>query len=89
MASFKSHPGTNAVCFVIIILGLCTTVRSVEFAGGTGEPNNPYPITAAEQLIAIGSDPSLLDKHFVLMADIDLDANQAGGSLTVRSSRPR
>ena len=40
------------------------------FAGGTGEPNDPYQIVTAGQLTAIGSDPNLLDKHFVLVADI-------------------
>ena len=47
--------------------------------GGTGEPNDPYQIATAEQLIAIGSDPNLLDKHFLLVADIDQDPNLAGG----------
>jgi hypothetical protein len=52
--------------------------RAVEFAGGTGEPNNPYQIATAEQLIAIGSDPNLLNKHFILVADINLDPNLPG-----------
>gem|GEM_PF-5435562 len=30
------------------------------FAGGTGEPNNPYRIAKAKQLISIGSDPICL-----------------------------
>ena len=49
------------------------------FAGGTGEPNDPYQIATAEQLISIGSDPNLLDKHFILLNDIDLDPNLPGG----------
>ena len=52
-----------------------------EFAGGTGEPNDPYQIATAEQLISIGSDPNLLSRHFVLVADIDLDPNQPGGKV--------
>ena len=35
------------------------------FAGGTGEPNDPYQIATADQLISIGSDPNLLDKHYL------------------------
>ncbi|RPJ32894.1 MAG: hypothetical protein EHM35_11060, partial [Planctomycetaceae bacterium] len=50
-----------------------------QFAGGTGEPNDPYQIATAEQLISIGSDPNLLDKHFILLNDIDLDPNLPGG----------
>ncbi len=50
-----------------------------EFAGGKGQPNDPYQIATAKQLISIGSDPNLLNKHFVLVADIDLDPNLPGG----------
>ena len=53
------------------------------FAGGTGEPNDPYQIATAEQLTSIGSDPNLLDKHFVLVADIDLDPNLPGGRIAL------
>jgi hypothetical protein len=60
---------------------LGAVVRAVEFAGGMGEPNNPYQIATAEQLIGIGSDPNLLNKHFVLVADIDLDPNLPGGQV--------
>jgi len=79
MASFRNYPGANAISLIAVVLGLCTTAGAVEFNGGTGEPNNPYQIATAEQLIAIGSDPNLLNKHFVLVADIDLDPNLPGG----------
>jgi len=79
MASFRSHQRGIATCLVIAVLGLCMAGEAAEFAGGTGEPNDPYQIATAEQLIAIGSDPNLLDKHFVLAADIDLDPNLPGG----------
>jgi hypothetical protein len=39
---------------------------------GTGEPNNPYLIYTAEQMNAIGTDSNDWDKHFKLVADIDL-----------------
>jgi hypothetical protein len=42
------------------------------YAGGSGEPNDPYLIATAEQLNSIGRTYSHLDKHFVLTADIDL-----------------
>ncbi|MEN6338425.1 MAG: hypothetical protein ABFE01_29565 [Phycisphaerales bacterium] len=79
MATFRSHTQAVAAIGVILWLSLNGGVKAVEFAGGTGEPNDPYQIAAAEQLIAIGSDPNLLDKHFVLVADIDLDPNLPGG----------
>ena len=43
-----------------------------KYGGGTGEPNDPYQIDIAEQLNAIGAEPNDWDKHFKLMADIDL-----------------
>ncbi len=73
----KNHPGecsTVTLPALILLLTLCTVTSAVEFAGGTGDPNDPYQIATADQLIAIGSDPNLLDKHFVLVADIDLGA---------------
>jgi len=57
----------------------------VGFAGGTGEPNDPFQIVTAEQLISIGSDPNLLDKNFVLINDIDLDPNLPVGQVFDRA----
>jgi len=43
-----------------------------KYGGGTGEPNDPYLIYTAEHLNALGAEPNDWDKHFKLMADIDL-----------------
>ena len=43
-----------------------------KYGGGTGEPNDPYLIYTAEQMNDIGAEPNDWDKHFKLMADIDL-----------------
>ena len=42
------------------------------FSGGTGEPNNPYLISTAEELNSIGHNPRLMTAHFRLKNDIDL-----------------
>jgi hypothetical protein len=55
-----------------IILYCASTLPAVEFAGGTGEPDDPYQIATAGQLIAIGSGQDLAKHHFELVADIDL-----------------
>jgi rhodanese-related sulfurtransferase len=47
-----------------------------KYGGGTGEPNDPYLIYTAEQLNTIGLNQEDADKHFKLMADIDLSAYQ-------------
>jgi hypothetical protein len=49
-----------------------------KYSGGTGDPNNPYQIATAEDLIALGNEPNDYDKHFFLVADIDLDPNLPG-----------
>jgi len=69
----------QTVLWAVILLG--TTSQAYDFAGGTGEPNAPYRIATAEQLCSIGSDPNLLDKHFVLVSDIDLDPNLPEGQI--------
>ena len=43
-----------------------------QYGGGTGEINDPYLIYSAEQMNAIGAEPNDWDKHFKLMADINL-----------------
>ncbi|GAG25617.1 unnamed protein product, partial [marine sediment metagenome] len=43
------------------------------YAGGSGEPNDPYLIATAEQLNSIGVSVCHWDKHFKLISDIDLD----------------
>jgi len=45
-----------------------------KYGGGTGEPNDPYLIYTAEQMNEIGADSNNWDKHFKLMAAIDLSS---------------
>ncbi len=63
----------------ILILGFFPATNVYGFAGGTGEPNDPYQIVTAEQLISIGTDPNLMDKNLILINDIDLNPNLPGG----------
>jgi hypothetical protein len=42
------------------------------YGGGTGQLNDPYLIYDANQMNAIGANPGDWNKHFKLMADIDL-----------------
>jgi hypothetical protein len=43
-----------------------------------GEPNDPYQIATAADLIALGETPGDYDKCFILTADIDLDPKLPG-----------
>jgi len=62
--------------FFIFAVILLITFSSAGFAGtysgGTGEPNNPYLIATAEDLNDIGNHPEDFDKHFLMVADINL-----------------
>jgi hypothetical protein len=82
-----AHPTVRTrwiVCVLSLAL-LADVLPAAEFAGGTGEPDNPYQIATVEQLCSIGSEPNLEDKHFVLIADIDLDPDLPGGRLFDRA----
>ncbi len=68
-----------------IIVLITTSVYATDFAAGTGEFNDPYQIATAEQFVSIGTDPNLLDRHFVLVNDIDLDPNLPGGQIFFNS----
>ncbi len=45
------------------------------FDGGEGTVDDPFEISTALQLISIGSNPSLLAKHYILTDDIDLSGH--------------
>jgi hypothetical protein len=62
----------------LFISPIWQTFAHAQYGGGTGEPNDPYQITSAANLVALGEDPNNYDKHFILTADIDLDPNLPG-----------
>ncbi len=75
---------TARISGVLWTFVLLTTLSSfsmsadAKYSGGTGEPNSPYQIATAEDLILLGENPEDYDKHFILTADIDLDPNLPG-----------
>jgi rhodanese-related sulfurtransferase len=71
----QTTPPANSADFFIFNLD---AVAQRKYGGGTGEPNNPYQIATAEDLMLLGDSPEDYDKHFILTADIDLDPNFPG-----------
>jgi len=61
----------RVAAFVAVMHGFSVVARA-DYGGGSGTGTNPYLIFTAEQLDAIGAQPGDWDKHFKLMADIDL-----------------
>jgi hypothetical protein len=62
-----------------ITVWMISLPAQAKYSGGTGEPNDPYQIGTAADLISLGEDPNDYKKQFVLTADIDLDPNLPGG----------
>jgi len=54
-------------------------------AGGSGTAQDPFLIATAGQLIALAQHPNLMDQHFRLVSDIDLDPNLAGRQIFDRA----
>lgn len=75
----------NPPVLLLPILAVSPWVGAAEFAGGTGTPDDPYLIATAGQLVALGEDPNLLDRHFLLISDIDLDPNGPHGRVFDRA----
>jgi len=62
---YSFGPGQNAVS---------SAADSNKYGGGSGEAEDPYLIYTAQHMNTIGTEPLDWDKHFKLMADIDLAA---------------
>jgi len=68
---------TLTTCLFIV------STASAKYSGGTGEPNDPYQIATAEQLLSVGSDP---DRHFILTADVNMQGSTHLGPIVANFS---
>jgi hypothetical protein len=64
-----TYPPAGSADFFIFSMD---AIAQRKYAGGTGEPNEPYLIYTPEQMNTIGLNEEDWDKHFKLMANIDL-----------------
>ncbi|MBW7990955.1 MAG: rhodanese-like domain-containing protein [Planctomycetes bacterium] len=71
----ETIPPPNSADFFLFSLD---AVAQRKYGGGTGEPNDPYKIATAEDLMLLGESTEDYGKHFILTADIDLDPNLPG-----------
>lgn len=62
---------TNYIKWLLCLLFLSSPVRG-QYGGGNGTAEDPYLIYTAEQMNTIGTESNDWNKHFMLMADIDL-----------------
>ncbi|MHC4174891.1 MAG: GLUG motif-containing protein [Planctomycetota bacterium] len=76
MRNLTNHFSSKLAIPLLVLLAISLFGRPAEaqYGGGTGEPNDPYMIYTSEQMNAIGLHEEDWDKHFRLMANIDLAA---------------
>lgn len=75
MKATWSVPAITRMIPTWAILWLIAVPTHAKYGGGDGTAADPYQIWTAEQMNAIGAEPNDWDKHFKLMADIDLSAS--------------
>lgn len=80
MAVILSHI-KGATLGSLVLLLLVTPCTHAQYSGGSGEPNDPYQIATAADLIMLGETQDDYDKHFIMTADIDLDPNLPDGQV--------
>lgn len=71
MAAAKNSRVLQTLSLLATVFIFCLPSYA-QYGGGSGDANEPYLIYTAEQMNAIGGEPNDWDKHFKLMADIDL-----------------
>lgn len=75
-AGFPGHQGridtSTMACLLSLAVCLLCLPAKADYGGGTGQPGDPYLIYTAEQMNEIGANREDWDKHFKLMANIDL-----------------
>lgn len=76
------------ICFftmVMVHVGVSAFAYDWSSNPGDGSPQNPYQISEPNHLMSIGSDPVLLDKHFILTNDIVFDPDNKPAHVFTRA----
>ncbi len=63
------------ISLFLVMLYFSGLTAQAQYGGGSGTSENPYLIYTAEQMNEIGLNEADWDKHFKLMADINLAAS--------------
>lgn len=62
----------NAVCCTVMVICVLSGLSVAKYSGGNGTAEYPYLIATPNDLNAIGTDPNDWDKHFKMIADVNL-----------------
>jgi hypothetical protein len=72
----KAERSLSVLGIVPLLVAVCliSVPAQAKYGGGAGTADDQYQIWTPEQMNLIGAEPNDWDKHFKLMADIDLSA---------------
>jgi hypothetical protein len=87
----KAERNSRIVPTVSLLIAVCL-VRAparADYGGGSGTAEDPYLIYTAQHVYDIGTTPEHLDKHFKLMADIDMGTWAPKNFCTIGINRDR
>ena len=61
---------------ILLLIAFCifSFPAYAQYGGDSGMANDPYLIYTAEQMNTVGAEPNDWDKHFKLMANVDLSS---------------
>ena len=62
----------NVICYTVIVICLFTSACFAKYSGGNGTAEHPYLIATPNDLNTIGLDSNDWDKHFKMVADVNL-----------------
>ena len=74
MAGVQKRKIQWVISLLLLMLYFYSLPTQAQYGGGSGTDEEPYLIYTAEQMNAIGAEPNDWDKHFKLMADIDMSS---------------
>jgi hypothetical protein len=72
----KIKTSTTFILFLTAILTLAAGSAFGAYSGGSGEPNNPYQIADANDLLALAADTNDYGKCFILTADVNMQGQE-------------
>jgi hypothetical protein len=78
---------TRSILALAITALLAGTAAEAKYSGGSGEPSDPYQIATAKDLNDIGNHTEDLDKHFILINDVNL-AQYTSSQFNIIAGRP-
>jgi hypothetical protein len=79
---------TTFILFLTAIITLAAGSAFGVYSGGTGEPNDPYQIADANDLLDLAGTTTDYDKCFILTADIDMEGQVFATAIIAADTSP-